>query len=325
MKNFEYPEGATPIDDISGLKISWVTTQAHLNMVEAENIALAIEKYLTKSINAPTSWFTVANLQRIHKDMFDDVWDWAGIFRTTQTIPGVRPYQIQSALKDLCDDVFYWNQNGCEMTFLEQAAQIHHRLVLIHPFPNGNGRFSRIVADRYLKGWKCSMPLWPNEIQKESQARKLYIKALRLADAGDYSLLMEFTKKYGGKDPSLGELLISPFYKAEIKKNNLAKLIKANLKHNPNVNETINDHHPLHLAIKQGFKEIVQMLIQTGADLHYKDKSGFTSFELAIVRNQLSIAKMICDHGYPYIPRKPLPPKLLNYYAYIYEFDRRYF
>ena len=32
---FEYPEGATPINDISGLQLSWVNTQGQLNRVEA--------------------------------------------------------------------------------------------------------------------------------------------------------------------------------------------------------------------------------------------------------------------------------------------------
>ena len=145
---FEYPEGATPIDDISGLKISWIKTQAHLNRVEAENISQAIEKHLMKSIKSPLNWFNIINLKKIHKDMFHDVWEWAGTFRITQTIPGVKPYQIQEALKDLCDDVFYWNTNGCEMTLLEQSARIHHRLVFIHPFPNENVRFSRIITYR---------------------------------------------------------------------------------------------------------------------------------------------------------------------------------
>ena len=43
---FKYPEGATPIDDISGLKLSWIHTQSHLNRAEAENISSAVDKYL---------------------------------------------------------------------------------------------------------------------------------------------------------------------------------------------------------------------------------------------------------------------------------------
>ena len=79
------------------------------------------------------------------------------------------------------------------------------------------------------------------------------------------------------------------------------------------------------MAIEQGLEEIAKKLIQSGANIHYKDKSGFTPFEIAIAKNYLSLAKIIYDQGYPYIPRQPPSPKLLNYYSQLYEFDRRYF
>lgn len=146
-----YAEGATPIDEISGLKILWVTTQEDLNRVEAENISNAASKHLLKPVPLPQQWFNVSALQKIHRDMFGDVWDWAGKFRRTMTSPGIPPYQIPVALAQLCDEVQFWCNEACELTLLEQAARIHHKLVWIHPYSNGNGRFSRLVADRYLK------------------------------------------------------------------------------------------------------------------------------------------------------------------------------
>lgn len=131
---FSYPEGATPIDDISGLKKFWVTTQEDLNRVEAENIANATSAYLLKSIGLPHQWFNILTLQKIHRDMLFDVWDWAGKFRTTQTSIGIEPYRIRHFLAQLCDDVQYWCNEACELTPLEQAAKIHHELVKIHPF-----------------------------------------------------------------------------------------------------------------------------------------------------------------------------------------------
>lgn len=324
MIKFDYPDGATPIDDISGLKLSWVKTQAQLNRVEAENISYAIEKYLLKSVSLPIKWFDISNLKKIHKEMFSNVWDWAGTFRTTQTNFGISPYQIQNALKDLCDDIFYWNSKGSEMTFLEQAVRIHHRLVFIHPFPNGNGRFSRMVADRYLKAMKCAFPIWPQEIQSQSDVRKEYIFSLKKADIGDYSLLIDFIKKFGAKEPLLNELLSDKLFK-NLKRSVLKKLIIAYLKQGHSVNETSNGYLPLQLAIKNGLEDIAKMLIDKKADILNKDKSGFTSFEMAISKNYLKIAKIIYDNGYPYIPKQPLSGKLLNYYTQIYEFDRSFF
>lgn len=189
---FTYPEGATPLDDISGLKPAWVKTQEDLNNIEAENISNAASKYLLRPVGPPQQWFNVLFLQKIHYDMFHDVWDWAGKFRMTQTCPGIKPYQIYGALAHLCDDVLYWCKGEGDLTTVEQAAKIHHQLVYIHPYPNGNGRFSRLVSDRYLKACKCPFPNWPVELNKDGQSRKQYVAALKSADIGDYEPLIHY-------------------------------------------------------------------------------------------------------------------------------------
>jgi hypothetical protein len=56
---FTYPEGATPLDDISGLKPAWIKTQEDLNNIEAENISNATSKYLLKTVRPPQQWFNV--------------------------------------------------------------------------------------------------------------------------------------------------------------------------------------------------------------------------------------------------------------------------
>jgi Fic-DOC domain mobile mystery protein B len=187
---FFYPEDATPLDDISGLKPTWVKTQEDLNDVEAENISNATSKYLLKSVGLPQQWFNVSFLQKIHYDMFCDVWEWAGKFRTTQTCPGIKPYQIHGALANLCEDARYWCKADCNLSVIEQASKIHHQLVYIHPYPNGNGRFSRLVSDMYLKACKYPFPNWPVDLDKNGQSRKQYIAALKKADLGDYEPLI---------------------------------------------------------------------------------------------------------------------------------------
>ena len=197
---FSYAEGATPIDDISGLIPSWVKTQSDLNQVEAENIFNATGKYLMGPVGQPQHWFNISMLQKIHYEMFFDVWDWAGKFRTTQTIPGVNPHNIPEALRNLCDDVRFWCTESCDLTLIEQAARIHHRLVFVHPYPNGNGRFSRLISDRYLKAWNCSFPNWPTDLNHDGKCRKLYIEALKEADQGDYEPLILYMVEYGAKE-----------------------------------------------------------------------------------------------------------------------------
>jgi len=196
---FFYPEGATPIHDITDLKIHWVKTQQDLNQVEAENILRATKKFLLKPIKKPDQWFFIHMLRTMHQEMFDDVWEWAGKFRTNQTIPGIKPFLISESLKNLCHDVQYWSKFSCHLSLIEQAARIHHRLVFIHPYPNGNGRFARLVADRFLKSWNYLWPNWPIDLDRDGENRQSYIMALKEADRGNYTPLIAFMMKHGAK------------------------------------------------------------------------------------------------------------------------------
>lgn len=78
----------------------------------------------------------------------------------------------------------------------EIVVHFHHKLVQIHPFPNGNGRISRLMADIIFQKLEGKTLYWGNtNLVNVSEVRKKYINALRKADAGDYSDLIEFTKE----------------------------------------------------------------------------------------------------------------------------------
>lgn len=203
MIKINYPKGATPLSDCSGLMPQWVKNLNDLNRVEAENISQAQKKYLKKSRNNPSIWFNVSDLKKIHYDMLCNVWDWAGKFRKSITSIGVEPYLISSKLSELCDDVKAWLDEAIDLTFLEQSARIHHRLVSIHPFENGNGRFSRLVADRYLIAYGCSYPSWPY-LQNNGESRDIYIQSLKEADRGNYAPLIKFMRTYGARNSLRG-------------------------------------------------------------------------------------------------------------------------
>ena len=122
-------------------------------------------------------------------------WKWAGEFRKSNYNLGVDWHNIQDQLKLLIDDLRYW---GKENTFdlLHQSVRLHHRLVKIHPFVNGNGRQARLVADIFLFSKNQKLPTWPNKhLIEATELRQKYISALKSADKGDYEPLEEFTLK----------------------------------------------------------------------------------------------------------------------------------
>jgi Fic-DOC domain mobile mystery protein B len=127
--------------------------------------------------------------------MFDDTWVWAGKFRTTGKNLGVEPHLIQTQLANLCADGKYWIENETFPTEI-CAVRFHHRLVSIHPFPNGNGRHSRLVADLTMHYAGKPPFTWGGySIDVEGRTRTDYLHALRLADKGEYSALVEFAKR----------------------------------------------------------------------------------------------------------------------------------
>ena len=114
MASFEFPEGATPISDYSGLKIPWVHNMADLNRVEAENILKVQRKYLRNPVDDPKNWFNAKELKNIHRAMFGDVWEWAGADRKQTTLIGIKPGLIPSQVAEFCVEVQSWSQYPVE-------------------------------------------------------------------------------------------------------------------------------------------------------------------------------------------------------------------
>ena len=190
-----HPEGATPLDpnELDGLKHRHITTQSELNQLEQANI-VAGQRWLDRR-RKPNVLSDTFALQ-LHKRLFGDVWRWAGTLRRTGKNIGVDPLHIAVQLRACIDDAQYWFEHE---TFppTEAALRFHHRLTVIHPFPNGNGRHSRILTDALLeKVYGVKRIDWAGgeSLQNNSERRKFYIAALKAADAGEFAMLMSFSQ-----------------------------------------------------------------------------------------------------------------------------------
>lgn len=190
------PEGATPLseEDYLGLKPKWVATRGDLNQAEARNILQASEKYFTTTPDL-SSLLDDHFVRQLHKEMFTDVWTWAGKYRQTETSIGVDPRAISESVNVLVNNALLWFKNADVHEIDRTVCEVHHRLVQIHPFPNGNGRISRLFADLILVSLGHKVFDWGGgDLEKASESRSAYITALRKADAGDISLLSNFVR-----------------------------------------------------------------------------------------------------------------------------------
>jgi Fic-DOC domain mobile mystery protein B len=189
--------GETPID-VSGLKRKGIATRAELNRAEAENIRKAVVKYLAAKPSSRSAPFTHSWVKRLHKQMFGDVWKWAGEFRREDLNLGCNWHQIPLQLQALVDDLAFWEGQGDGP--LMPAVRLHHRAVQIHPFLNGNGRWARMLANIWLKRHGHAITEWPEEtIGTKSVVREEYIAAIRAADNGDEELLSELHRRFTHK------------------------------------------------------------------------------------------------------------------------------
>lgn len=193
IESGDNPSGATPLsaDDVRGLRFRHITTREQLDELEQANVVQGLRWLASEQQGDILDEIFV---RKIHKQLFGEVWVWAGTYRLRETNIGVAPHQITEQMRLLLDDARLW----CERriyTPLEAAVRFHHRMVLIHPFPNGNGRHARIVTDEFLKRCFKLPPIeWASgfDLERETERREAYLRALGLADTGNLEALLEF-------------------------------------------------------------------------------------------------------------------------------------
>jgi len=188
--------GETPIDDLSFLKVEGITTRNELSVHEAENIRKATVYFLAEKPNRKSASFSYDWMLNVHERMFCDVWEWAGQVRQQNLSIGMEPHLIGQALGGLVLDIEAWEIRP--ELLIEQSARIHHRAVQIHPFENGNGRWSRMLANIWLRLHGSPIIAWPESDvgSSESPIRQEYLKAIKQADQGNRSELEALHERY---------------------------------------------------------------------------------------------------------------------------------
>ncbi len=185
------PEGATPLseDEKDQLIPGHIVNREQLNEWEQRNI-LEAEQWAFSQRR--TRILSADFVRALHRRMFDRTWKWAGSFRTTDKNIGVPAHQIPTALRNGLDDAEYWLENEI-FPIPETAVRLHHRLVSVHPFPDGHGRHARLAADVLLFNLNQLRLDWGGTgLVSSGPKREEYITALKAADAGDFNPLLQF-------------------------------------------------------------------------------------------------------------------------------------
>jgi Fic-DOC domain mobile mystery protein B len=185
-------EDATPLtpEEREGLVPSHVTLHSELDELEQQNI-LEADAWASlrrrDPVNEPFG-------RHLHRRMFRDVWRWAGTYRTSDKSIGVKWQLIQPRLYEALEQTRYWVEGN---TFPpdEIAVRFHHALVFIHPFPNGNGRWSRLMGDILVMKLGQKRFTWGRTVLRTAgETRSAYIAALKAADDHNFTPLLAFPR-----------------------------------------------------------------------------------------------------------------------------------
>ncbi|GAB3195892.1 hypothetical protein GCM10027062_03840 [Nocardioides hungaricus] len=90
------------------------------------------------------------SVRDLHRRLYGDVWEWGGKFRLLQTNIGVAPEQIAVQLRSEMDNLRYRWEEVHDLDPKSLGLLAHVEVVRIHPFVDGNGRVTRLLADVVL-------------------------------------------------------------------------------------------------------------------------------------------------------------------------------
>lgn len=170
-----------------GLTIKGKPLKDHL---EAKNHTEALE-YLYELADADKrNTFSEQLIREINQIVMRDTdKDWAGRYRNSNVIIGGADHTPPEAVEvpRMMQELVDWlRQKRPSMHPVELAAVLHHRLVHIHPFFDGNGRTSRLVMNVVLM--QAGFPL----VVILKHDRKKYYRTLGEADKGNYAPFVHF-------------------------------------------------------------------------------------------------------------------------------------
>ncbi len=128
-------------------------------------------------------------VRELHRLLYGQVWTWGGRHRVRETNLGMAPERIAVEMRNAMDDLrFRWEHGGLAPRPL--GVEVHAALVRIHPFVDGNGRVTRLMADLVFLSAQNGDALLAYDWDVE---RRRYIEVLREYDlTRDPTRLVEF-------------------------------------------------------------------------------------------------------------------------------------
>ena len=120
----------------------------------------------------PAGRFTPSHYKRIHHHLFQDVYSWAGKYRTVRTSKGGNMFCYPEHITSFMDQLFErlalaaFKPSASAADFLDAATAFLADLNAVHPFREGNGRSQ--LSLMYLLGQRAGHPLTLTRINRDT-------------------------------------------------------------------------------------------------------------------------------------------------------------
>lgn len=160
---------------------------------EALGVAKATEKYLSRRPTRRMAPFAYDWVLRVHREMFSEC-GWPGAGKISKDRPdfGIPRHLVPPALHNLCLDSHVWGGEP-----VADSAEFHLRLVRIHPFWDGNGRWARLLGNIWLRQKADQIVDWPLDVRThKSHVREEYLDSLEAALSGDLTSFASLHRRF---------------------------------------------------------------------------------------------------------------------------------
>lgn len=191
MTGLDPDYGTTPLDfeELDALlpeaaeSIGDPVTKAAVYELEQEYESAVREAFLPRAASGElpladllTDW----SLRDLHARLYENLWSWAGTYRQRELSIGIDPTMIAVDLRATFGSLVYRWEHAGDWTAAHLALAAHAEAVRIHPFVDGNGRSTRLLADLVLLA--ATPDDEPAVVFDWDLDKALYIPALRRFD-----------------------------------------------------------------------------------------------------------------------------------------------
>lgn len=128
-----------------------LTDASELNEVEAEIAAVRAQ-----TLEPQFERFDAARFRQIHRQLFRDIYDWAGEYRTIDISKGQTRFCTSARIEQELDRLFHKLEQSewlCGLSLddlIPHIADFYCEINIVHPFREGNGRAQRLLFEELI-------------------------------------------------------------------------------------------------------------------------------------------------------------------------------